>query len=110
MAQSLGSYLDFLKVLLSLGPKLQTLWPKIQAVITAVTDLVAHLKPEGAPADGLQLVSATAEEAEAEAQIGARIVDGNPQALFDGALLRQAWAYIKAHPETLAWLLSFLKG
>lgn len=112
-ASSIGSYAQFLALLLSLGPKLQTLWPKIQAVIASVTDLINTLKSLAPAAEQptpgtLSQFSVMSDEAEAETKIAMQLA--GPTGAFDGTIFRGIWQFTQAHPELLTLLVSLLKG
>lgn len=121
---SLEKYAAFLSFLLTIGPKLQTLWPLVQAWIAATTALVTSVKellPVGSlplspslPGSGvLSLFDPTAEEIELEGQVATLIIPAGPcddtQAIFDMATLRMLWQLAQVFPGIVEWLNS-LKG
>lgn len=122
-SQALG-YAQFLSLLLSLGPKLQTLWPLIQGWIAATTALIGGIKgliPEATatpamPSPGVLAITnamvdgvpVTAEVLDKESQVAALIA--GPNAAFDGSILRGIFQFVQAHPESLTLLLTLLKG
>ena len=114
MAAAAVSYLDFLKLLLSLGPKLSVLLPDIQALVADFQKLfsdLGSLAPAPTPA-GPSTLAVNEEEAEMERKIFAAMQKQghvHASAFGDGSLLRGLFAFIKAHPELLTLLLGFLK-
>jgi hypothetical protein len=98
---SLVKYLNFLKVLIALGPKL----PAILAALQALIDAIGAVKPvEG----GLEIVQPTIEETEAEEQVACLVA--GPAGAFDGTRLRGIFAFLKAHPELLKALAGLFGG
>jgi hypothetical protein len=121
---SLDKYAAFLSFLLTIGPKLQALWPLVQAWITATTALVTGVKgllPSPtpgvipAPTEGgtLSLYDPTAEEIELEGKVVTLIIPSGPNddtaAIFDAATLRTLWQLAQMFPQVVD-LLRSLKG
>lgn len=109
-AASIKSYADLLKSLLALGKNLPAAWAIVLVIFQKVQELLVLLKPDEATGGELQLVEVTSQEAELELQVAQAMVDEGSQALFDGSVLRQLWAFAKAHPDLVGWLLTLLKG
>ncbi len=116
MPAPIGSYASFLKLLLTIGPKLKTLWPKLQALIAAFTDVVDALKalapqPSGPEPGTLAFTEAPAdveETATAEAEVAALIAghDG----FFDVATIRLLWQLAQALPSLFEAFEALAKG
>jgi hypothetical protein len=116
------SYAAFLAFLIALGPKLQALWPKINALLAAAMDLGASIKtmfPAAAPAvpaapqtppatqpqptDGTlsEVLPASDDEIAALETEVATLIAG-PNGAFDGSWFRTAWGFLSKHPELVA--------
>lgn len=112
MPAAFERYAAFLSFLLTLGPKLQAIWPKLQAWVATTTDLVTAVKgliPSTTPAAGtLSICVPTDEELALEGQV-AELIAG-PNAAFDGSLLRALWQFGRENPALLQFLISLLKG
>lgn len=130
-ATQIATYAAFLQFLLTLGPKLQTIWPKVQAFINALTDLItagkelipaagvpASSTPAGTPAGTLSEVYLTADVLALESQVAGAL--GSPTAAFNVEGLRQVWQKFQAvsqhatqfaeqHPALISILLSLFK-
>jgi hypothetical protein len=88
-------YLDFLKVLLALGPKLAVVWPDVLIIFEAAKRIFATVQ-EQSPSDGsLNLLDATTEEMETETAIAAALVGEGSLAVFDGSRLRGLFKFAK---------------
>jgi len=108
-AAAVKSYADLLKTLLALGKNLPAAWAIIIVIFQKVQELLVLLRPDESAGD-LQLFQLSDEEVQLEAELSQAMVAEGSQALFDGSLLRQLWAFAKANPELLSWLLTLLKG
>ena len=102
-------YIDLLKTLLAFGPKLAEVWPLILQALELFKAIAAKLKPELAAEGDLQIVDATAEEADLEAQLSLCLSAPGSQAAFDGSRLRKLIAILQQLPE-LAGIFTGLLG
>ena len=103
----MNSYLDFLKVLLTLGPKLPALLAQVQKIIAEVKTLIGLAVPAESAGE-LAVFAPDAEAETLEGQVAASLAAAGSQALFDGSVLRSAWTFINQHPELLSLLLGIL--
>lgn len=115
-------YLDFLKALLALGPKLPEVFSRVQRIIAEVMELVAIVRGPSPNDGGLEHVGytealvdgkpVTAEILDAEREVLALTTGAGEgsEALFDGTALRRLFAFAAANPQLLALLVSLLKG
>lgn len=104
------AYLDWLKLLLALGPKLPEVFASVQRLIAEFRVLLGLIRPHASPEPGhLELVSVTPDEAELEAQVAAALVPEGTLAAFDGTLLRRVYTFLREHPELAAVLVTLLK-
>lgn len=127
----LAKYADFLSFLLTIGPKLQALWPALQAWIAATSTLVTAFRtllpaPVGPTSGGLSiehggsgeflntlsLYDPTAEEIELEGQVGTLIIPASSgtQAFVDFATIRMLWQLAKAYPGVRDFLSSLVRS
>lgn len=93
----MSSYLDFLKTLLTLGPKLPDIFAQVQVIIAAVQKIIGYVQPEDG---GLSAVDAEADTL--EGQVAGLMVGGDAQAVFDPTSLRGIWQFLQANPWVLA--------
>lgn len=113
------SYLDFLTFLMSLGPKLPQVIAAIQNVIAAFMALVGIFKPP-VPAGvvgaaGPAEHSPTETEIEAEKKLQGMLPEHHNLVGAGGglgllAMLRQAYAFIKANPAAWAAIQAIIKN
>lgn len=80
------SYLKFLQVLITLGPKLPAIFAALQGLVDAISDAWPSEQT-------LEVVSSTDEELACECQV-AEIVAG-PNAAFDGSGLRRLFKFLQ---------------
>jgi hypothetical protein len=98
------SYLDFLNYLLSLGPKLPLIMASIQRIVAEVQILREII------GGGVVVQEAFASHSEAEAAAEQQVIAaamGGAETF--GGPFQNILAFLKAHPELIALLLSFLK-
>jgi hypothetical protein len=102
------TYLDFLRKLLALGPKLPDVFEHIQHIISDVQAILRLVKGEE-PLFGEVAMELNATEQQAEGEVLAAMAGSSETfGAFDGTLLRRAFEFIKAHPEMLQLILSLL--
>lgn len=92
-------YLELLKLLLAFGPKLQEVWPLILQAIELFKAIAAKIAPAAVADSGLQLVEATAEESQAEAELAQALSAPGSESAFDGSRLRSLIAIFQSLPE-----------
>jgi hypothetical protein len=103
------NYLDFLKALLALGPKLPAVFALIEHIVGDIQELIA-LVTGGPFAAPCMSRSSTPEESTLENEVAAALVaDGTNRGIGDGTFLRAIWAFIESHPELVSLLLKLLK-
>jgi hypothetical protein len=100
------NYLDFLKLLIALGPKLPEVMAHVQHIVSDVQAIVALLKP--ATFGAAEFVP-NATEQEAEGEVVAAMAGGDTFAAFDGKLIRALFQFVKDNPELLQLILALLK-
>lgn len=88
------SYLEFLKLLVSFGPKLKAAWPILLAIFEQVQRLAEIFRPETAPGE-LAFVAPDPAELSAEAEVGQLISQDGTQSAFDGSRLRGVFKWAK---------------
>ena len=107
------SYLDFLNLLLSFGPKLPAAILLIQEIVAKVQELAAlfgAVKPAALRKRSLASVPAKAKAAEAKVLAALKPKRAGLAAggVFTAGWLQAIWAFLAAHPELLTLLLSLL--
>jgi hypothetical protein len=102
------NYLSFLKLLIALGPKLPQVMVLVQHIVSDVQEIVALLKP--ATFGAAEFVP-NATEQEAEGEVLAALAGSSETfaGIGDGAILRNIFAFLQAHPELLQLILTLLK-
>jgi hypothetical protein len=102
------TYLDFLRKLLALGPKLPDVFEHIQHIISDVQAILRLVKGEE-PLFGEVAMELNATEQAAEGEVLAAMAGSSENfAAFDGTLLRQLFEFIKNNPAVLQLILSLL--
>ena len=102
-------YLDWLKLLLALGPKLAVIWPIVQRMIADFRELVAIVKGTTTEEPGTpSVMEVVTAEAETETQVAALLA--GPNAAFDGTLLRGVWSFLQKNPELAGLIWKLLRG
>lgn len=127
MAAANIPYLDWLKLLLGLGPNLAAIWPHLQKIGSDELDALAESQAIAAILQGPQpaanLVTMTMAKIDGQA-VQAEVLDAERQVLslalpnrnktLSAApvldFLRAALSYMMAHPEVWQFLLSLLSG
>lgn len=100
-------YLDFLKALLALGPKLPAILALVEHIVADVQEIISLVS--GGPFAAAPRAVVTSEEMAAENEIVAAITaGGESRGIGDGTFLRAIWAFIESHPELLTLILSLL--
>jgi hypothetical protein len=103
------NYLDFLKLLIALGPKLPEVMAHVQHIVSDVQAIVALVSGKE-PLFGATAIELNATEQAAEGEVLAAMAgSGETFAAFDGTLIRRAFEFIKANPELLQLILALLK-
>lgn len=97
----MATYKDFLLWLVALGPKLPTALTIIQELIEKAGELAALLL---GPAPLLAAATPTTEEVKLEGDVMAAATGAG--AFAAAGPLRDLWAFIKANPELVKWLLT----
>ena len=106
---AISSYADFLKLLLTVGPKLREIWPTFKAWVDATRalyDKVSELLPNETPGI-LSSMALSGETAEMEIQVG--LLVAGPNELFEGNFLRAVYQFLMANPEIRDALVALLK-
>lgn len=108
-------YLALIRLLISFGTKLPTVWPKILQVIELIRSIAADLgvaaalEPSEGGTLGLEAECQDSAVLNAEAQVGQLLAAERTQAAFDGTRLRRLWKFFE--DSGLAdMLLGLLKG
>lgn len=102
----MSKYLELLNLLLSFGPKLPSIIASIERIVMTVMEEVQNIRDILGFAETFQSVAPSEEEAAAEQQVIAAAMGGTET--FAGPFSR-ILDFIRANPELIAFLLSFLK-
>jgi hypothetical protein len=102
------SYLDFLKLLIALGPKLPEVMAHVQHIVSDVQAIVALVSGKE-PLFGAAPMELNATEQQAEGEVVAAMAGGDTFAAFDGKLIRALFQFVKDNPELLQLILALLK-
>jgi hypothetical protein len=101
------NYLQFLQLLLSLGPKLTQVWPHIQTIIAEVKAIIGIVEPT-TPSVAHQC-QCDAAELEVMKLIAPDVVPaGNLGAIGDGTIIKAIFAFLQANPWLLQLVISIL--
>jgi hypothetical protein len=104
------TYLDFLRKLLALGPKLPDVFESVQRIIAEVQTILRLVKGEE-PLFGESPMELNATEQAAEGEVLAAMAGSSETfgGIGDGAILRSIFAFLQANPELLQLILTLLK-
>ena len=109
------TYLQFLKALLALGPKLPQVMLLVQHIVSDVQEILSLLKgPTFAGAESVEMELNATEQATEDQVLVALAESGQHQESFgaigDGSWLRAIFAFIKENQKLLELIIALLKG